>query len=107
VIPDLNMQSKKDIKEFSTVTQEPLMDKTVEPTHPESTSATQEPLVPNLNQLSGEATKEATVKQEPVVEEEELPHPDKVTITQEPMTKSQIPLEISDENEQEVDHHDT
>jgi hypothetical protein len=107
VVPDLNMQSKKDIQEVVTVTQEPVMAKTVEPTQPESTTATQEPLVPNLNQQSDEATEEATVTQEPVVEEEELPQPDKVIVTQEPVTQAQIPLEISDEDEQEVDHHDT
>ena len=49
VVPDLNMQSKKDIQEFVIVTQEPMMAKTVETTHPKSTTATQEPLVPNLN----------------------------------------------------------
>jgi hypothetical protein len=79
VVPDLNTQSNKDIQEVVTVTQEPVMAKTVEPTHPESTTATQEPTVPNLNQQSDEATEEATVTQEPVAEEEELPQPDKVT----------------------------
>jgi hypothetical protein len=38
-------------------------------------------VVPNLNQQYDETTKEETVTQEPMVEEEELPHPDKVTIT--------------------------
>jgi hypothetical protein len=42
-----------------------------------------------------------------LAEEEELPQPDKVTITQEPMTQAQIPLKISDEDEQEVDHQNT
>ena len=84
-----------------------MMAKTVETTHPKSTTATQEPLVPNLNQYSDEAMEEAIVTQEPVVEEEELPQLDKFTVTQELVTQAQIPLEISDEDEQEVDHHDT
>jgi len=57
------------------------MANTVEPSHLESTIATQEPKVPNLNKQSDEATEEATVTQEPMVEEDELPQPDKVTVT--------------------------
>jgi hypothetical protein len=83
------------------------MAKTVEPTQLESTTATKEPLVLNLNQQSDEAMKEEIVTQEPMLEEEELPKPDKVTTTQELVIQAQIPLEISDEDEQEVDHHDT
>jgi hypothetical protein len=95
VVLDLNMQSKKDIQEVFTVTQEPMMAKTVEPSQTESTNATQEPLVPNLNQQSYEAIEEEIVTQEPMVEEEELPKLDKVTVTQETVTQAQIPLEIS------------
>jgi hypothetical protein len=107
VVVDLNMQSNKDIQEVFIVTQEPVMAKTVELAQPESTTTTQEPTIPNLNQQSDEAIEEATVTQEPMVEEEELPQPNKVIVTQEPVTQAQIPLEISDEDEQEVDHHDT
>jgi hypothetical protein len=67
------------------------------------------PTIPNLIQKYYEATEEATVTQKLVVEEEELPQPDKVDVTQEPMTQVQIPLEImnDDEHEHEVDHQDT
>ena len=81
MVPNLNMQSKKDIQEVFIVTQKPVMAKAVELAHLESTTATQELVVPNLNQQSDEAIEEEIVTQELVVEEEELPQPDKVIVT--------------------------
>ena len=64
MVPNLNTHSNKDVHEVFIVTQEPTMAKTVEPAHPESTTATQEPVVPNLNQQSDEAPEEEYAPQE-------------------------------------------
>jgi hypothetical protein len=88
VEPDLNTHSNKDIQETVTITQEPVMAKIVELTQLKSTIDTQEPTITNLNQQSDEATEEATITQESLDEEDELPQLDKVIVTQESMTQA-------------------